>query len=45
MAVMSQVPPDEPPEIPMGDLFNDVPLFREIQRVLLASSGPVSSCS
>ncbi len=42
MAVMSQFPPDEPPDIPMGDLFNDVPLFREIQRVLLASSGPVN---
>ncbi|HYT29797.1 MAG TPA: zinc-dependent metalloprotease [Actinomycetota bacterium] len=39
---MSQFPPDEPPDIPMGDLFNDVPLFREIQRVLLASSGPVN---
>ncbi len=42
MAVMSQFPPDEPADIPMGDLFNDVPLFREIQRVLLASSGPVN---
>lgn len=32
----------EPSEIPMGDVFADVPLFREIQRVLLASKGPVN---
>ena len=25
-----------------GELFNDVPLFREIQRVLLAGSGPIN---
>ena len=25
-----------------GDIWNDVPLFREIQRVLLSSSGPVN---
>jgi coenzyme F420 biosynthesis associated uncharacterized protein len=38
-------PRDEPPNpfrIPPGDLWNDVPLFREIQRVLLSSSGPVN---
>lgn len=28
--------------VPLGDIWNDVPLFREIQRVLLASSGPVN---
>lgn len=27
---------------PLGDIWNDVPLFREIQRVLLSSSGPVN---
>ncbi|HLB62882.1 MAG TPA: zinc-dependent metalloprotease [Actinomycetota bacterium] len=30
------------PEVPIGDLFGDVPLLREIQRVLLASRGPVN---
>src|SRR3990172_11283611 len=25
-----------------GDIWNDVPLFREIQRVLLSSTGPVN---
>lgn len=34
--------PGEPPEIPMGDVFRDVPLFREIQRVLLSSTGPIN---
>ncbi|HXF36464.1 MAG TPA: zinc-dependent metalloprotease [Actinomycetota bacterium] len=36
---------DEAPrpfEVPMGDVFADVPLFREIQRVLLSSRGPVN---
>jgi putative hydrolase len=32
----------EPPEVPLGDVLADIPLFREIQRVLLASSGPVN---
>lgn len=27
---------------PSGDMWNDVPLFREIQRVLLSSTGPVN---
>lgn len=31
-----------PFEMPLGDIWNDVPLFREIQRVLLSSSGPVN---
>src|SRR5947209_12343482 len=34
--------PDEPPEVPLGDVLGDVPLFREIQRVLLSSSGPIN---
>ena len=36
---------DEPREqnpFGAGDIWNDVPLFREIQRVLLSSSGPVN---
>jgi putative hydrolase len=32
----------EPPEVPLGDVLGDVPLLREIQRVLLSSSGPVN---
>ncbi len=32
----------EPPEIPLGDVLGDVPLFREIQRVLLSSTGPIN---
>jgi coenzyme F420 biosynthesis associated uncharacterized protein len=32
----------EPPEVPLGDILGDVPLLREIQRVLLSSSGPVN---
>ncbi len=31
-----------PFDAPLGDIWNDVPLFREIQRVLLSSSGPVN---
>ncbi|GIU98613.1 MAG: hypothetical protein KatS3mg014_0229 [Actinomycetota bacterium] len=30
------------PGVPFGDFWNDVPLIREIQRVLLSSSGPVN---
>jgi putative hydrolase len=33
---------DQPPPFPLGDAFNDTPLFREIQRVLQSSSGPVN---
>jgi putative hydrolase len=33
---------DAQPPDPMGEAWNDVPLFREIQRVLLSSSGPVN---
>jgi putative hydrolase len=32
----------DPFGIPLGDVWNDVPLLREIQRVLLSSSGPVN---
>src|SRR5438034_10123759 len=35
---MSDAP--QPPDF--GELFNDVPLFREIQRVLLAGDGPIN---
>ncbi|HEY7661350.1 MAG TPA: zinc-dependent metalloprotease [Actinomycetota bacterium] len=31
-----------PSDVPAGDMWNDVPLFREIQRVLMSSSGPVN---
>jgi coenzyme F420 biosynthesis associated uncharacterized protein len=34
--------PGEPPEVPLGDVLGDVPLLREIQRVLLSSTGPVN---
>jgi len=36
--------PEEPrrPDIPPGDAFADVPLFRELQRVLQSSTGPVN---
>ena len=33
---------DEPPEVPLGDVLGEVPLFREIQRVLLSGTGPVN---
>jgi putative hydrolase len=39
---MSQSPEENPLGVPLGDIWNDVPLFREIQRVLLSSSGPVN---
>ena len=39
---MSHTPEDTPFGVPLGDIWNDVPLFREIQRVLLSSSGPVN---
>jgi coenzyme F420 biosynthesis associated uncharacterized protein len=39
---MSQTPEDQPFGVPPGDVWNDVPLFREIQRVLMSSSGPVN---
>jgi coenzyme F420 biosynthesis associated uncharacterized protein len=39
---MSPTPEDQPFGVPPGDVWNDVPLFREIQRVLMSSSGPVN---
>lgn len=42
---MSDPSPDTPDAslpMPFGDALNDVPLFREIQRVLLSSTGPVN---
>ncbi len=39
---MSPTPEEQPFDIPPGDVWNDVPLFREIQRVLMSSSGPVN---
>ena len=39
---MSQPTNENPFGAPLGDIWNDVPLFREIQRVLLSSSGPVN---
>jgi putative hydrolase len=32
----------DPSDLPFGDALGDVPLFREIQRVLLSSSGPIN---
>ena len=39
---MSPTPEEQPSGVPPGDVWNDVPLFREIQRVLMSSSGPVN---
>ena len=39
---MTQSRDENPFEVPLGDVWNDVPLFREIQRVLLSSTGPVN---
>ena len=33
---------NDPSGAPLGDMWADAPLFREIQRVLLSSSGPVN---
>jgi putative hydrolase len=42
MGDVSEHGPTGPPEGPSGDPMRDVPLFREIQRVLMASTGPVN---
>ena len=42
MTLMAQAGSGEPLEVPLGDVLGDVPLFREIQRVLLSSTGPVN---
>ena len=39
---MSPTPEEQPFGVPPGDVWSDVPLFREIQRVLMSSSGPVN---
>ncbi|MGH2554158.1 MAG: zinc-dependent metalloprotease, partial [Actinomycetota bacterium] len=39
---MSDPKQGEPPDVPLGDVLGDVPLLREIQRVLLSSTGPVN---
>jgi coenzyme F420 biosynthesis associated uncharacterized protein len=35
-------PRDDLPQTPLGDALGDVPLFRELQRVLLSGTGPVN---
>jgi coenzyme F420 biosynthesis associated uncharacterized protein len=39
---MSDSRPGDLPEVPLGEVLGDVPLLREIQRVLLSSTGPVN---
>src|SRR5438034_11244894 len=39
---VSEHGPIDPSQGPPGDPMRDVPLFREIQRVLMASTGPVN---
>ena len=41
MALVSDQGPNDP-RVPFGEVFSEVPLFREIQRVLLSGSGPVN---
>jgi putative hydrolase len=42
MVRVSEQSPTDPPDGPPGDVFSEIPLFREIQRVLMSSSGPVN---
>ncbi len=42
MARMDRPEDPNPFGVPLGDIWGDVPLFREIQRVLLSSTGPVN---
>jgi putative hydrolase len=42
MASMDEPESHKPPEVPLGDVFSEIPLFREIQRVLLSGTGPVN---
>jgi putative hydrolase len=42
MGGVTEQGPTDPSEGPPGDALRDVPLFREIQRVLMASTGPVN---
>jgi len=40
---VTESPGDEPRDVPpFGDLMNEIPLFRELQRVLFSSTGPVN---
>jgi putative hydrolase len=32
----------EQPDVPLGDVLGDVPLFRELQRVIMSSTGPIN---
>src|SRR4030042_3492713 len=42
MSLMGEPEEPGPFGVPLGDIWNDVPLFREIQRVLLSSTGAVN---
>src|SRR5213080_4476086 len=42
MGCMEPEEQGKPPDVPLGDVFSEIPLFREIQRVLMSSSGPVN---
>jgi coenzyme F420 biosynthesis associated uncharacterized protein len=42
MASMAEPTGGDLPDVPIGDILGEIPLFREIQRVLLASTGPVN---
>ncbi len=42
MGHVDEPEPPKPPEVPLGDVFSEIPLFREIQRVLLSGTGPVN---
>src|SRR5438046_4282757 len=42
MGCMEPEEQGKPPDVPLGDVFSDIPLFREIQRVLMSSTGPVN---
>jgi coenzyme F420 biosynthesis associated uncharacterized protein len=35
-------PREEEPQVPIGDVLGEIPLFREIQRVILSGTGPVN---
>src|SRR5947207_3148364 len=39
---MDPEPRPDRPDMPLSDVFSEIPLFREIQRVLLSSTGPVN---
>src|SRR5438093_3261180 len=42
MGCMEPEEQGKPPDVPLGEVFSEIPLFREIQRVLLSSTGPVN---